>query len=222
MYHERVQCQPHRSSRSTQEEWGPFVRDEGDNTLFQRALAGDHRAFAALVRRYSQDVYARIGRLVHRPEDVEDLVQSTFVQAYVRLGRLRDPCRFGAWVGRIAANQALSWHRRRLVQLKLEESLQQAPKASASGTDADREIPCIREVVREAIRSLSPDHRDVVVHHYFKGYSYLQTADLLDLEVGTVRSRLQRARATCTRKGYWRLRTPTRRPVSFPGRKWTR
>jgi len=162
-----------------------------DRDLIARALAGDQRAFAVLIRRYARAVYARLSRTVRYPEDAEDLAQEVFVRACTQLERLRDSDRFAAWLRAIADNEARMWHRRRLVQLRLEEMLE------AQGTDPatdNAEIRRLQATVREALRSLTEAHRQVIVHHYFKGYTYLETADLLGLDVEVVRSRLQKAR----------------------------
>ncbi|OGG47072.1 MAG: hypothetical protein A3F84_13940 [Candidatus Handelsmanbacteria bacterium RIFCSPLOWO2_12_FULL_64_10] len=164
-----------------------------DRDLIARALAGDQRAFAVLVQRYGRAVYTRISRTVRYPVDAEDLLQEVFVRAYTQLGRLRDPDRFAAWLRAIADNEARMWHRRRLVQLRLEEMIE-AQGADPAASSDDAEIRRLQTTVREALRSLTEAHRQVIVHHYFKGHTYLETADLLGLNVEVVRSRLQKAR----------------------------
>ena len=159
-----------------------------DSTLIAQILDGDRKAFAILVQRYSRYVYAQIARSVRLVDDVEDIAQIVFVKVYENLHQLRKPDRFRPWLHSIVRNAVNSHHRRRAVQLRLEEALYPEPEVS---TDAEEEI---KHVVRAALHILSAEHRQVIAHHYFKGYSYAETADLLNLTVETVRGRLRRAR----------------------------
>ena len=168
--------------------FGPNVEHIEDSELIARILSGDRRAFAVLVHRHSRQVYAQIARSVRLADDVEDLVQIVFVKVYENLDRLRDRDRFRAWLHRLVRNAVYSWHRRRAVQLRLEDALCQEPVESS---DSEEEIGF---VVRAALHTLPAEHRQVISHHYFKGYSYAETAELLDLTVETVRGRLKRAR----------------------------
>ncbi len=157
-----------------------------DSALIARILDGDRKAFAVLVQRYSRYVYAQIAQSVRLVDDVEDLVQIVFIKAYENLHQLRKPDRFRPWLHSIVRNAVNSHHRRRAVQLRLEETFYPEP---AAHTEEE-----IKHVVRAALRILSAEHRQVIAHHYFKGYSYAETADLLNLTVETVRGRLRRAR----------------------------
>ena len=157
-----------------------------DSALIAQILDGDRKAFAVLVQRYSRYVYAQIARSVRLVDDVEDLVQIVFIKAYENLHQLRKPDRFRPWLHSIIRNAVNSHHRRRAVQLRLEETFYPEP--------ATQEEEEIKHVVRAALYILSAEHRQVIAHHYFKGYSYAETADLLNLTVETVRGRLRRAR----------------------------
>ena len=157
-----------------------------DSALIAQILDGDRKAFAILVQRYSRYVYAQIARSVRLVDDVEDLVQIVFVKVYENLHQLRKPDRFRPWLHSIVRNAVNSHHRRRAVQLRLEETFYPEP-----ATHTEEEI---KHVVRAALHVLSAEHRQVIAHHYFKGYSYAETADLLNLTVETVRGRLRRAR----------------------------
>ena len=159
-----------------------------DSVLIAQILDGDRKAFAVLVHRYSRYVYAQIARSVRLVDDVEDIAQIVFVKVYENLHQLRKPDRFRPWLHSIVRNAVNSHHRRRAVQLRLEEALYPEPEVS---TDAEEEV---KHVVRAALHILSAEHRQVIAHHYFKGYSYAETADLLNLTVETVRGRLRRAR----------------------------
>ncbi len=163
-----------------------------DRDLVRLAVSGDAWAFGRLVDRYGGRVLARVRRVVRRPDDAEDLVQEVFLLAFRRMGQLRDGSRFGPWLSRIADNTARKWHRRRIVQIRFEETLSMEwAEPDADESEVEREA---RMMVRQAIRRLSGAHRDVIEHHYFRGHSYAETASQLGLELNTVRSRLQKAR----------------------------
>ena len=163
-----------------------------DRDLVRLAVYGETWAFGRLVERYGGRIFGRIRRVVKQPEEAEDLVQEIFLQAYRRLGQLRDGRRFSGWLLKIADNAAFRWRQRRMVQIRFEQLLTaEWGEHAVDESEAEREA---RMVVRQAIRQLSDAHRDVIEHHYFKGHSYAETAQQLGLEMNTVRSRLQKAR----------------------------
>ncbi len=163
-----------------------------DRDLVRLAVSGETWAFGRLVERYGGRIFGRIRRVVKQPEEAEDLVQEIFLQAYRRLGQLRDGRRFSGWLLKIADNAAFRWRQRRMVQIRFERLLTaEWGEHAVDESEAEREA---RMTVRQAIRQLSDAHRDVIEHHYFKGHSYEETASQLGLEMNTVRSRLQKAR----------------------------
>ncbi len=158
----------------------------GENCV-QRAAAGDSAAFGLLVEEHSPWLLIRLTRRLGSQEAAEDILQEAFMAAYQQLTKLRSPERFGAWLCSIADNKARVWQRRRFTQLNLLDQLDLA-------VPPEQEKEEIAGLVRKAIGRLSNPHRDVIVHHYLKGYSYQQTANLLHLQTGVVKSRLQKAR----------------------------
>ncbi len=153
----------------------------------QKAAAGDSAAFGLLVEEHTPWLLVRLTRRMGAQEAAEDVLQEAFMAAYQQLAELRSPERFGAWLCSIADNKARMWQRRCIAQLNLLDQLDLA-------APPEQEQKAIRALGRKAIGRLSNPHRDVIVHHYLKGYSYQQTANLLHLQTGTVRSRLQKAR----------------------------
>ena len=131
---------------------------------------------------------ARIASKLGSRETAEDLLQEVFMAAFQQLASLRNPSSFGAWLCSIADNKVRMWQRRRLIQLDLLEQIETIPAPEPE----ERQV---RSLVRAALGRLSAAQREVIVHHYLKGYSYRQTAVLLDLKTATVRSRLQKARS---------------------------
>ncbi len=156
------------------------------------AAAGDAEAFGRLVEGHAGWLMSRITRKLGSRETAEDLLQEVFLAAWERLATLRDPGRFPAWLRSIADNQVRMWQRRRHTQLDLLARFGHETVPAAAPAPREERI---RGLLREALGRLGDSHREVVVHHYLKGYSYRQTALLLNLETDTVRSRLQKARS---------------------------
>lgn len=170
-------------------------------------LAGPERqpeAFEELMRRHQGRLYGALARMVRDRERVEDLCQETFLKAWRGLATFSGDAAFYTWLYRIARNQVASEFRREQARPKLRLSLDQpfeedgprleapAPPDSDPGRavlDAER-----RAAVFRAIRDLVPDFREIIVLRDLERRSYEDMAELLEVPVGTVRSRLHRAR----------------------------
>ena len=165
---------------------------DGDGREHVKAAAsGDAEAFGRLVEGHAGWLMARITTKLGSRETAEDLLQEVFLAAWERRATLRDPGRFPAWLRSIADNQVRMWQRRRHTQLDLLARFGHETVPAAAPAPREERI---RGLLREALGRLGDSHREVIVHHYLKGYSYRQTALLLNLETDTVRSRLQKAR----------------------------
>lgn len=169
-------------------------RDD-DQSLVEACRSGSVEAFGVLVRRYEDRLYATLLGLVGRPEDAHDLLQDAFLRAYQKLGGFHGDSSFYTWVHRIAVNLALSDRRRRRPATGHAESW---AEPIADPSHADPTLPAERAereaAVQRALRSLAPDHRAVVVLKDLDGLRYEEIAAILAIPVGTVRSRLHRAR----------------------------
>ncbi len=143
-----------------------------DAVLVKDAVSGDDGAFAALAERHLPDLRRRIARVIADPDDVGDLAHDVLLHTLSRLHELRQPDRFGAWLGSIAMNAARDLRRRRVRQLRLEERFAaegapvlHAPVLQVGLSDELTEARVRRERVRRALARLSAPQRDVVVHH---------------------------------------------------------
>jgi RNA polymerase sigma-70 factor (ECF subfamily) len=172
------------------------VKDEPD--LIQSALSGNSEAFGVLVERYQDRLYSCVVNVVNQPDEAEDVVQESFIQAYLKLDTFQQSSQFFTWLYRIAFNNALSRRRRHRHQL----SLDQAQEVSGSEPTARNEAPDFQIIQREnigqlrgALDKLSADHRSILVLRELEDTSYEDIAEILDISIGTVRSRLSRARA---------------------------
>jgi RNA polymerase sigma-70 factor, ECF subfamily len=167
--------------------------------LIDACRAGQTEAFGVLVRRYQDRLYPTVLHLTGCAEEAQDLLQEAFLRAYQGLDRFHGGSSFYTWIYRIAVNLALSGRRRRRPSLRLDEG----PRGSAIDPADDPEqsdpaIPVERaerdRLIREALEALAPDHRAVVVMKEFDGLRYEEIGAALGIPIGTVRSRLHRAR----------------------------
>ena len=176
---------------------------EGDETgLVLAAQRGDEAAFTEIVRRYQHAVYRVAYGLTRNASDADDLAQETFVRAYQAIGRFRAGEPLYPWLSRIAINQVYSLFRRRrrrpeaALEPLLEGGRQWAAPDDPEGEVADREH---REHLHSAFSELSDEHQVVLVLRVVEGLSYDEIARTLAVPIGTVMSRLSRARAELKR-----------------------
>lgn len=175
-----------------------------DAAFLERAVKGDREAFSALVEKYQSFIYNTAYSIVGNREDADDISQETFLKAYRSLSSFRRESKFSSWLYRICMNTARDYMRAaaRHPQTTMptwgddndtEIDLQAPPEETVPEEILERAE--LRTVVRRAIASLSDDHRQIIVLRDISGYSYEEIADLLQLSIGTVKSRISRARA---------------------------
>jgi RNA polymerase sigma-70 factor (ECF subfamily) len=174
-----------------------------DARLVEAALQGDRDAFGDLVVRYQDRLFNTLLRIAGSREDAADAVQDAFVQAYLKLESFRGDAQFFTWLYRIAMNMALSRRRRRRPVGSLEAAKSSAgeePMDAAAGPDGRLLATERAEQVQTALADLGEQHRKILVLRELEGCSYEVIADILELPVGTVRSRLFRARLQLRQK----------------------
>ena len=174
-----------------------MIQKETETGLLAAAVQGNRDAYGQLVRKYQDRLLATVYRVVQDRADAEDLCQEAFLQAYMHLGTFAGRSAFYTWLCRIALNLAIGQLRRGPRRPSLEWTHQ-----STHGEPADRgDLPGDRLVrqeslsqIRKALAALEPDQRTVVVLRVVDGLNYQEIAQTLDVKLGTVRSRLHRAR----------------------------
>ncbi len=178
------------------------VAKDTDQELVRRVQNGDRRAFDLLFSRYQHKIAGLVSRYVRTNEEIEDIVQESFIKAYRALPRFRGESAFYTWLYRIAINTSKNYlvarsRRPPDVDIDAEEG------EYADGSDSLRESENpensltrdqLARVIDQAIRDLPDDLRSAVTLREFDGLSYEQIAEIMDCPVGTVRSRIFRAR----------------------------
>lgn len=167
----------------------PLATDEQDRALVERYLENHGAAAGALVDRYQQRLFNVALRMLGNVQDAEDVTQTVFLNAFHRL-RTYDPrYKFFSWIYRMTVNESLNMLKRRKPTVTLEDDLGILAPGAASDRAAEAE-----DRVGRALMGLKPDDRAVVVLRHFVSFTYQEIAEVLEIPVQTVKSRLFTAR----------------------------
>lgn len=171
-----------------------------DHHLIQECLDGNSAAFGELVRRYQDRLYNTVYRLLDNAEDAMDVVQDAFVNAYQSLESFKGDSLFFTWLYRIAVNTAISQKRKRRVVLSIdatrrnETAIEPVDPSDLSRPGFAMEQAEQERKIQQALNRLSPEHRIVLIMKDMEGQKYETMAEILQVPIGTIRSRLHRAR----------------------------
>jgi len=168
-----------------------------DAQLIEETLAGRSAAFGQLVTKYQDRLYNTLVHVTGNAEDARDAAQEAFIQAFTKLDTFQQNAAFYTWLYRIAFNVAISHRRRRRPTASVDRAretsgLEPMDPAEAPTERLERDEQARQ--VHEAIAELSEEHREVLVLREIDGFCYDTIARILELPIGTVRSRLHRAR----------------------------
>lgn len=168
------------------------VKDpNADAVLVRQCLAGDSRAFDALVRKYEKPLYHLALRMTRDRDDAMDIVQGVFVKVYQKLDSYDDKHEFFSWIYRITINESINFTNR----AKRNEEYQSGESVVLAPTqEATRSAEALSEEIIEAIEMLKPDYRMVIVLKHYHDFSYQEMAEVLSVPEKTVKSRLFTAR----------------------------
>lgn len=176
---------------------------EADRLLVERVQAGDKQAFGLLVTKYQRRLARLISRMVRDSAEVEDIVQDSFIRAYRALPGFRNDSAFYTWLYRIGVNTAKNWlmtHGRRAQATRSvddEESEGHEDVELMRNTETPERLLMtkqIGETVNAAVERLPEDLRTAITLREIEGLSYEEIAQVMDCPIGTVRSRIFRAR----------------------------
>ncbi len=191
----------------------PPTSADTDLMLVERTVAGDQKAYELLVLKYQRRIERLIGRMVRDADLVEDIAQETFIRAYRALAQFRGEAQFYTWLYRIAVNTA----KKALVDLKRDPLVSES--ALRGGGDDEDETSAVENeltsaetpetvlaakeiaaAVNSAMEALPEDLRQAVTLREIEGLSYEEIADVMNCPIGTVRSRIFRAREAISAK----------------------
>ncbi len=172
-----------------------------DHRLIAECLKGRTAAFGELVRRYQDRLFNTVYRMVGNAEDAQDVVQDAFLNAYQSLGTFKGDSQFFTWLYRIAVNTAISLKRKQKVVLSIHTGVDE-PGGAAEPLDTSEfsqpghalERAEQEQWIQEALNRLSPEHRAVLILKDMEDQKYEAMAEILQVPIGTIRSRLHRAR----------------------------
>ncbi len=170
--------------------------------IVRKVLQGNVNAFEKLVTEYEKGVYAIALRMTSNPEDASDMTQEAFIKAYNSLQSFRGDSKFSVWLYRIASNVCLDFLRSRnrkpTVSLSVEDDEGEETQLDVADESQSPELLLERSLTRDAVQrglqALPPDYRQILLLREIQGLSYEEIADVLRIEVGTVKSRIFRAR----------------------------
>ncbi|MGQ9783451.1 MAG: sigma-70 family RNA polymerase sigma factor [Armatimonadota bacterium] len=183
--------------------WERLMVEKTDQAVVQQVLEGETDAFSELVQRYQDRIYSVALNYVSNPEDAMDIAQETFVKAYSNLNKFDSASAFYTWLYRIAVNTAIDFLRKRKVRPADSLDDEKFTEIGFEPESRDRtidpeEMAAQREqarILRKAISGLSNKLRTVLILHDVEGLSQEEVAQILRIPVGTVKSRVSRARA---------------------------
>lgn len=174
-----------------------------DAALVASSQRGDQAAFGEIVRRYQRAVHRLAWSLTRNPADADDLSQETFVRAWGAIGRFETGQPLYPWLARIVTNQAFSLFRtrRRRPETSIDALVEAGQQWGVDDDPAEHSAHRERDAhLRECFDGLAPEHQAVLALRAVQDLSYDEIAQALEVPVGTVMSRLSRARAELKRR----------------------
>jgi len=183
-----------------------------DKILAQKAKQGDRESFEALYQKYKRRIFNYIYRMIGNRATAEDLTQETFVKAYMNLQNYREQNTFSAWLYKIAGNLVKNELRSKVYRagMSLEQPLKVGEETlklidiivdrTSDSPDLIARSHELRDAIQKVLNSLSLEHRTTLTLCDIQGLSYEEAGEILGLNVGTVASRLSRAREQFNKK----------------------
>ncbi len=173
-----------------------------DTCLVQETLAGNQASFQILVERYQSRLFSLVRHYTRNQYEIEDVVQETFLKAYSRLDSFQHQSSFYTWIYRIAVNTILDFLKRRgrspvtaVEDLEVVQSGVSQPSSRVMSPDARLQREEIQQITQKILEGMPEIFRTVLVMREFEEMAYQDIADVLGISIGTVESRLFRARA---------------------------
>lgn len=167
-----------------------------DSDLVRRVVDGDAALFEILMRRYNQRVYRAVRAVLRTDDEVEDVMQQAYLNAFANLRQFAERAQFSTWLIRIAVNEALARLRKRDRDAwDGDEDVMNRIESAAPDPEQQAQTSELREVMEEELAALPATYRTVLVLRDVEGLSTAETASSLDVSEEVVKTRLHRARA---------------------------
>lgn len=179
------------------------MTQEEERIWLEKAQLGDNKAFELLMLANQNQVYALALRMLGNEEDARDIAQETFLKAYRSLAAFRGESKLSVWLYRLASNLCIDFLRKK----KRDNTSSLSMNGEEEGNGEEYSIPDFRyapetimeqkqlqELIQEGLLSLSPEYRQVIILRELFHYSYAEIAQIIEVEEGTVKSRIFRAR----------------------------
>ncbi len=179
-------------------------QSRSDRVLIEQSKQGRDEAFAVLVQRYQNRVFSLVYRIMHIPDETEDMAQDIFVTIYRTLDQFRGDCSFSTWIYRIAVNlcknrlkylQRRNFHRAQDIDETTESAIQSPQPVAFADPEQQLLGRELEKIIQRELAALEDDFRIVLILRDLEHLSYEEIADITNLALGTVKSRIHRARS---------------------------
>ena len=180
-----------------------MAEKEADAELVRLAQGGNERAFQALVVKYQRRIARHVARYVRRASDVEEVVQDAFIRAYRGLASFRGDASFYSWLYRIATNAAFSFLKKSSTEIEADERSDEGFEPGVTDEQTPERVLFARQIgdaVERAMARLQPELAEALLLFEVEGKSYKEIAQMLGTPIGTVRTRIFRAREFIARR----------------------
>ncbi len=185
-----------------------MMKEEEEREVIKRAISGDQEAYSIILKRYRDAVFALVYRMVRNREEADDITQETFIRAFKALSRYTPKYAFSTWIFRIATNRCIDYLRKRKISIvPLDQGIRtktgELRREIADFSTRPDEIffqKRRRISIEQAIGSLPPKYREVILLKHKQERSYEEIAHILNLPLGTVKVRIFRARELLKKK----------------------
>jgi RNA polymerase sigma-70 factor (ECF subfamily) len=166
-----------------------MIRDD-DTQLVKKSVEGDKLSYGLLVDKYQKPIFNIVYRMCHNLEDARDITQGVFIRAFQKLYTFKIEKKFFSWLCRIAINESLNFLKQQKKMIEMPVNMPLTDEGPDHAIAHKEE----REQIRRALMEIEPKYRILIILKHFQNFSYAQIAEVMNLPVKTIKSRLYSAR----------------------------